>query len=44
MEFIADACRDGLAEGRPAIELHALEGGGDVLAVIGGVCDGNRFW
>jgi CelD/BcsL family acetyltransferase involved in cellulose biosynthesis len=43
MEFIADACRDGLAEGRPVIELHALEGGGDVLAIIGGVCDGNRF-
>jgi CelD/BcsL family acetyltransferase involved in cellulose biosynthesis len=43
MEFIADACRDGLAQGRPVIELHALEGGGDVLAVIGGVCDGDRF-
>jgi CelD/BcsL family acetyltransferase involved in cellulose biosynthesis len=43
MEFITDACRDGLAQGRPVIELHALEGGGDVLAVIGGVCDGNRF-
>jgi CelD/BcsL family acetyltransferase involved in cellulose biosynthesis len=43
MEFIADACGDGLAQGRPVIELHALEGGGDVLAVIGGVCDGNRF-
>jgi CelD/BcsL family acetyltransferase involved in cellulose biosynthesis len=43
MEFIADACRDGLAQGRPVIELHALEGGGDVLAVIGGVCDRNRF-
>ena len=42
MEFIANACRDGLAQGRPVIELHALEGGGDVLA-IGGVCDGNRF-
>ena len=43
MEFIADACRDGLAQGRPVIELHALEGGGDVLAVIGGVCDSHRF-
>jgi CelD/BcsL family acetyltransferase involved in cellulose biosynthesis len=43
MEFIADVCRDGLAQGRPVIELHALEGGGDVLAVIGGVSDGTRF-
>jgi len=43
MDFIAAACRDGLAQGRPVIELHALEGGGDVLAVIGGVCDHNRF-
>ena len=34
MDFIADACRDGLAQGRPVIELHALEGGGDVLAVL----------
>jgi CelD/BcsL family acetyltransferase involved in cellulose biosynthesis len=25
MEFIADACHDGLAAGRPVIELHALE-------------------
>jgi CelD/BcsL family acetyltransferase involved in cellulose biosynthesis len=43
LEFIADACRDGLAQGRPVIELHALEGRGDLLAIIGGVCDQNRF-
>jgi CelD/BcsL family acetyltransferase involved in cellulose biosynthesis len=43
MEFIEAACRDGLAQGRPVIELHALEGGGDLLAIVGGVCDRNRF-
>jgi CelD/BcsL family acetyltransferase involved in cellulose biosynthesis len=43
LEFIGDACRDGLEQGRPVIELHALEGGGDLLAIIGGVCDQNRF-
>jgi CelD/BcsL family acetyltransferase involved in cellulose biosynthesis len=43
MEFIADACHDGLAAGRPVIELHALEAGGDVLAIIGGVLDRARF-
>ncbi len=42
-EFIAAACLDGLEQGHPVIELHALEGGGDLLAIIGGVCDRNRF-
>ena len=43
MNFITDACHDGLAAGRPVIELHALEAGGDVLAIIGGVQDRTRF-
>jgi CelD/BcsL family acetyltransferase involved in cellulose biosynthesis len=43
MEFITDACHDGLAAGRPVIELHALEAAGDVLAIIGGVRDETRF-
>jgi CelD/BcsL family acetyltransferase involved in cellulose biosynthesis len=43
MEFITAACLDGLERGRPVIELHALEGGGDLLAIIGGVCDRDRF-
>jgi CelD/BcsL family acetyltransferase involved in cellulose biosynthesis len=43
MEFIAEACHDGLAAGRPAIELHALEASGDVVAIIGGVRDETRF-
>jgi CelD/BcsL family acetyltransferase involved in cellulose biosynthesis len=43
MRFIAEACHDGLAAGRPVIELHALEAHGDVLAIIGGVYDRTRF-
>jgi CelD/BcsL family acetyltransferase involved in cellulose biosynthesis len=43
MSFIADACRDGLAAGRPVIELHALEANGDVLAIVGVVHDETRF-
>ena len=41
--FFRDAATIGLAEGRPAIELHALLGGDDVLAVLGGAADGHRF-
>jgi len=41
--FIRAACRDGLAERRPAIELHALEGGGEMLAIVGGVANQDRF-
>jgi CelD/BcsL family acetyltransferase involved in cellulose biosynthesis len=41
--FLHDACRDGLSEGRPVIELHAIECDGEVLAVIGGSTDGQRF-
>jgi CelD/BcsL family acetyltransferase involved in cellulose biosynthesis len=43
MAFLHAACQDGLAEGRPVIELHAIEGDGEVLAVIGGSTDGRRF-
>jgi CelD/BcsL family acetyltransferase involved in cellulose biosynthesis len=43
MNFITDACHDGLDAGRPVIELHALEAAGDVLAIIGGVQDPTRF-
>jgi CelD/BcsL family acetyltransferase involved in cellulose biosynthesis len=43
MRFITDACHDGLAAGRPVIELHALEAQGDALAIIGGVHDRTRF-
>ncbi|MFL9823901.1 GNAT family N-acetyltransferase [Rhodoplanes sp. SY1] len=42
-DFLRAACHAGLADGRPGIELHALEGGGEVIAVMGGVCDQYRF-
>ena len=42
-DFIRSGCHDGVDEGRPAIELHALEGGGDPLAIVGGVATAERF-
>lgn len=41
--FVRTACREGLADGRPVIELHALEGGGEMLALFSGIHDGHRF-
>lgn len=43
MAFLRDACLAGLADGRPAIELHALECDSGVIAMFGGVADGRRF-
>jgi CelD/BcsL family acetyltransferase involved in cellulose biosynthesis len=42
-EFLRAACKAGLAQGRPAIELHAIEGGGEALAILGGVAGQHRF-
>ena len=42
-DFLRAACTEGLASGRPTIELHAIEGGGEVLAVMGGVANPHRF-
>src|SRR5262249_53476624 len=42
-DFLRAACVEGLSAGAPAIELHALEGGGEVLAVMGGVANAQRF-
>ena len=42
-DFIRAAALDGLAARRPAIELHALSGGGEILAVVGGVCNPQRL-
>jgi CelD/BcsL family acetyltransferase involved in cellulose biosynthesis len=42
-DFIRAACLDGLAQGRPAIELYALEGGGEIFSVVGGVSNRHRF-
>jgi CelD/BcsL family acetyltransferase involved in cellulose biosynthesis len=41
--FIRAACLDGLAAGRPAIELHTLSGAGEILAIVGGVSNAQRF-
>lgn len=42
-EFLREASHLKLANGRPLIELHALEGGGEVLAVYGAIVDRYRF-
>ena len=42
-DFLRAACVDPLAAGDPVIELHAIEGGGEVLAVMGGVASPQRF-
>jgi CelD/BcsL family acetyltransferase involved in cellulose biosynthesis len=41
--FLREASHIELANGRPLIELHALEGGGEVLAVYGAIVDCYRF-
>lgn len=41
--FLREASHLELANGRPLIELHALEGGGEVLAVYGAIVDRYRF-
>jgi CelD/BcsL family acetyltransferase involved in cellulose biosynthesis len=42
-DFLRATAHAGLAEGRPIMELHAIEGGGEVLAMLGGLSDGSRF-
>jgi CelD/BcsL family acetyltransferase involved in cellulose biosynthesis len=41
--FIHDACLDGLSAARPAIELHTLTGDGEILAIVGGASNSQRF-
>ena len=41
--FLRAACVETLTSGPPAIELHAIEGGGEVLAVMGGTASPQRF-
>jgi CelD/BcsL family acetyltransferase involved in cellulose biosynthesis len=41
--FLRSAYRQGLDEGRPVIELFALEGDGEIIAIFGGVNDGRRM-
>jgi CelD/BcsL family acetyltransferase involved in cellulose biosynthesis len=42
-EFLRASCLRGLDTGHPTIELHAIEAGGEVLAIVGGTSDGRRF-
>jgi CelD/BcsL family acetyltransferase involved in cellulose biosynthesis len=41
--FVRAACSEGLADGKPLIELHALEAGGEMLALFSGIHDNRRF-
>ena len=41
--FIRAACLDGLEARQPAIELYALEAGGEMLAVVVGISNHERF-
>ena len=41
--FLHDAATRGLADGDPAVEIHGLTVGEDVIAVLGGAVDRNRF-
>lgn len=43
MEFIRTASNARLTEGRPAIEIHAIEAEGEIIAMFAGACDGRRF-
>lgn len=42
-DFIRAACHEGLAQDDPVIELHALEGNGELLALFAGIHDRRRF-
>jgi CelD/BcsL family acetyltransferase involved in cellulose biosynthesis len=41
--FVREACHRGLGDGRPVIELHAIEGDGHMLAIFAGTGGGGRF-
>lgn len=41
--FLRAGCHTRTESGQPVIELHALEGGGEVLAIFGGVNNGRRL-
>jgi CelD/BcsL family acetyltransferase involved in cellulose biosynthesis len=41
--FLRQACHRKLANGRPLVEIHALEGDGEVLALFGATVDDYRF-
>ena len=41
--FVRAACHEGLDRGSPVIELHALAGDGEMLALFSGIHDGRRY-
>jgi CelD/BcsL family acetyltransferase involved in cellulose biosynthesis len=41
--FLREACRHGLEDGRPLIEMHALVSDDELLALFAGTNDGQRF-
>lgn len=41
--FLRESCHCGLSEGKPLIEIHALEAGDELLALFAGISDGRRF-
>jgi CelD/BcsL family acetyltransferase involved in cellulose biosynthesis len=43
VEFVREASHFRFADGTPLIEIHALEGDGEVLALYGAITDGYRF-
>src|SRR5262245_23905830 len=42
-EFLRQACHCTLPNDRPLVEIHALEGDGEILALFGGTVDDYRF-
>ena len=42
-DFVRSACTTKLADGRHAIDIHALECDEEVIAIFAGVADGHRF-
>ena len=42
-DFVRTGCHERLPNGDPVIELHALEGDGEMLALFSGIHDGRRF-
>lgn len=41
--FLRECSHQGLASGKPLIEIHALEADGELLALFAGITDGRRF-
>lgn len=41
--FLREACHRKLSGDKPLIDIHALEGGGELLALFAGISDGRRF-